>query len=159
MFIRPGLILAATISLLHPEAVNAVTTKTKFVCSLVGEGTHNGTNPTSTHQPGQQLYGTDLGWSFKQDDQVWMLFGDTWVHDDFICQAPAPGSDDSLGRITLAEDDDPEDCLDIEFPSGPTGEVLPIRVFDGPAELPMGALRTPITGWSDNDHPYGYFAS
>jgi hypothetical protein len=148
---------ATAAAILMPGAALATTASTQFVCSLVGEGTHNGTNPTSTHQSNLQLYGTDLGFSFKHRNRVWMLFGDTWVHDDFICQAPPPTSDDSLGRINLWQDDDPDDCLDIRFTAKPNGEAKPIRVIKGLTQVPMGALRTPITGWSDNVHPYGYF--
>lgn len=149
--------VAIAIATLMPNAALAVTASTNFICSLVGEGTHNGTNPTSAHQPNLQLHGTDLGFSFKHGNRVWMLFGDTWVHDDFICQVPAPVSDDAVGRINLWQDDDPDDCLDVHFPVNASDEVRPLRVFDGVTELPMGALRTPITGWSDNVHPYGYF--
>ena len=68
-----------------------------------------------------------------------MLFGDTWIDDDFICQAPPPKSDDSLGWISLSDDDDPDDCLDIRFPAQfPTGDVKPLRVFDGLTELNHG---------------------
>jgi hypothetical protein len=148
---------AAAGALLAPGAALAAGASSQIICSLVGEGTHNGTNPTSNHQPNLHLYGTDLGFSFKHKNQVVMLFGDTWIEDDFICQPP-PLSDDSLGRIFLSEDDDPDDCLDIRFPQRFNGDVKPIRVFDGLTELNMGALRTPITGWSDNVHPYGYFA-
>jgi hypothetical protein len=157
---RPNiLILAAAAAIaLTPTAGRAVSAKSSFICSLVGEGAHNGTNPTSNHQPNLKLYGTDLGFSFRHGRNVFMLFGDTWIDDDFICQPP-PTSDDSLGWITLYLDDDPEDCLDIRFPAKfPSGKVKPLRVLDGPTELSMGAFRTPITGWSDNRRPYGYFA-
>jgi len=158
-FIRRGAasVLAITVLLAFPIAGSAVTASSDFICSLVGEGAHNGTNPTGTHQPNLKLYGTDLGFSFKFRNRVMMLFGDTWIEDDFICQPP-PLSDDALGWITLSQDDDPDDCLDIHFPAEiKSGEVKPLRVFDGGTEVQMGAFRTPITGWSDNRRPYGYF--
>jgi hypothetical protein len=156
---RHDLVLAAATAaaVLAPTAGLAVSASSELVCSLVGEDAHNGTNPTSGHQPNLKLYGTDLGISFRQGRTVFMLFGDTWIEDDFICQPP-PLSDDSLGWISLPLDDDPDDCLDIRFPAEiVSGEVKPLRVFDGLTELNMGALRTPITGWSDNRRPYGYF--
>ncbi len=148
--------VTAAALILAPGAALAAGASSQFICSLVGEGTHNGTNPTSSHQPNLKLYGTDLGFSFLHRGQVYMLFGDTWIHDDFICQPP-PLSDDSVARFRLSQDDDPEDCLDLHFPTRLNGEVRPIRVLDGSTELNMSAFRTPLTGWSDNVHPYGYF--
>ena len=147
---------AAAAIILAPGAALAAGASSQFICSLVGEGTHNGTNATSSHQPNLHLYGTDLGFSFKQGRNVLMLFGDTWNEDDFICQ-PQPQSDDALGWINLSEDHDPEDCLDIRFPTVRRGTLKPLRVFEGNTELYMGAFHTPITGWSDNRNPYGYF--
>ena len=149
-------LVAAVAFFLLPSAELAVGANSQLVCSLVGEGTHNGTNATSAHQPNLQLYGTDLGFSFKHRSRVIMLFGDTWNEADFICQPP-PQSDDSIGWISLFRDSDPDDCLDIRFPASYKGRLKPLRVFEGNTELNMGAFRTPITGWSDNRHPYGYF--
>jgi hypothetical protein len=154
---RGAAAVAAALALLAPIAALAAGASSSFVCKLVGEGTHNGTNPASSHQPNLRLYGTDLGFSFKHGRRVYLLFGDTWNEANFICQPPAL-SDDSLGWINLAHDDDPDDCLDIHFPADRRGALKPLRVFDGLTELNMGAFRTPITGWSDNRDPYGYFS-
>ena len=149
------LILAFTIltmSITHARAAS-----TSFICSLVGAGTHNGSKPTSTHQPKLKLYGTDLGFSFKHKNETILLFGDTWNTSNSICQAPKL-SDDALGRINLSKDSNPDDCLDIHFPTNSSGDLHPLRVLKNNIELNMGALRTPITGWSDNINPYGYFS-
>lgn len=152
---RPIICLASAAALFILPAGEAGATST-FICSLVGEGAHNGTNPTANHQRKLKLFGTDLGFSFRHDGDVMMLFGDTWNEDDFICQSPDL-SDDALGVVQLSRDSDPDDCLDIRFPARFKRHLKPLRVFDGPTELNMGAFRTPITGWSDNDSPYGYF--
>ena len=148
------IVLAA--GLLAPAAAGAITFANQRICTLVGEGAHNGTTATSNHQPGLRLYGTDLGFSFRHRQRMVMLFGDTWIEDDAICP-PLPPSDDSVGWFFLGDDDDPEDCLDLRFHTDATGAARPIRVFKNGAQLPMGPLRTPITGWSDNRRAYGYF--
>jgi hypothetical protein len=142
---------------LTPATTEVASAQSKLVCPLVGEGTHNGTNATSGHQPNLKLFGTDLGFSYRHGRDIFMLFGDTWNEADFICK-PAPVSDDSLGWISLKQDSDPEDCLDIRFPTKGKSSLRPLRVFKNGGELDMGAFRTPITGWSDTRRPYGYFS-
>lgn len=149
--------LAVAVALVALNAACTLEADTEYVCSLVGEGTHNGTNATSNHQQDLTLYGTDLGFSFRHRRHVVMLFGDTWAEEDAICKPP-PVSDDSLGWIDLAEDHDPDDCLDLRFPTDDDGVFRPIQVLENGVPLPMGAFRTPITGFSDHTSIYGYFA-
>lgn len=151
-FLR-GALLA--VMLLTPALGHAFTADNQFICTLVGEGAHNGTNATSNHQPNLQLYGTDLGFSFRHRHRLVMLFGDTWVQDNAICSPPP--SDDSVGFFFLGQDTNPDDCLDLRFRTDAANGARPIRVFKDGVQLPMGALRTPLTGWSDNRRPYGYF--
>lgn len=149
-------IAALAVGLLAPASAQALDANNQFICTLVGAGAHNGTNPTSNHQPDLQLYGTDLGLSFRHRHRLVMLFGDTWVQDNAICSAPP--SDDSVGAMFLGLDNDPDDCLDLRFRKDAGNGARPIRVLKNGVQLPMGALRTPITGWSDNRRAYGYFS-
>lgn len=149
-------VAAFAVTLLAPALAHAVDADNQFICTLVGDGAHNGTNPTSNHQPNLQLYGTDLGFSFRHRNRLVMLFGDTWVQDNAICLAPPP-SDDSVGALFLGIDNNPDDCLNLRFRMDAANGARPIRVFKNGVQLPMGALRTPITGWSDNRRAYGYF--
>lgn len=149
-------IAALAAGLLAPASAHALDASNQFICTLVGEGAHNGTNPTSNHQPDLQLYGTDLGLSFRHRSRLIMLFGDTWVQENAICSPPP--SDDSVGAMYLGLDNDPDDCLDLRFFTDAGNGARPIRVFKNDVQLPMGALRTPITGWSDNRRVYGYFS-
>ncbi|MDC0719199.1 DUF4185 domain-containing protein [Nannocystis bainbridge] len=149
----PALVIA---SCLFSSPAWAVQTDTELVCLLVGKDYHNGTDPTSAHQPDLRLFGTDLGFSFRHDDSVVMLFGDTWIEEDFICEPPS-FTDDSLAFIDLAEDDDPEDCLDLVFPTDLADVPLPIEVWQSGVLQNMGPLRTPLTGFSDGRQLYGMF--
>lgn len=147
---------AIALSLISTPAA-AVQTDTDLVCLLVGKDYHSGTDATGTHQPNIELFGTDLGFSFRHDDSVVLLFGDTWIEEEFICDAPSL-TDDTLGVIDLAADSDPDDCLDIEFPLDMSGDVRPIQVRQGGLVQNMGPLRTPLTGFSDGRQMYGLFS-
>ncbi|MEM7427896.1 MAG: DUF4185 domain-containing protein [Pseudomonadota bacterium] len=141
---------------LFAQTIAETSASTELVCPLVGQGAHNGTNPTSDHQPDLNLFGTDLGFSFRHGKHLMMLFGDTWHKPDAIC-GPELSSDDVVGWIKLSEEDNPDNCLDIHFPVDDADTVRNLKVIHGGQEQPMGALRTPHAGWSDHQNLYGIF--
>jgi hypothetical protein len=123
---------------------------TNVVCGLVGDGRHN----PATLQPNLNVWGTDLGFTTQLGDEIYAFFGDTWTQEALPCTGTEPGyenADDLLGVIDA--DANPNQCLDIAFEA--TGNDFdPIRVFDGGAELPMAALRTPQAPFSDGNDLY-----
>ena len=101
------------------------------ICQLTGD-TDRELNQPTLNQTGSRfgVFGTDLGFSFPFGGQLYFLFGDTvGLH-----------AGDS---IAYSSDDDPEDCLQLQFVTGPDGRYLPPKVPGislGPFEVPTGAF-------------------
>ena len=104
---------------------------TQKICQLTGDTDRELNQPTH-NQTGAKygVLGTDLGFSFPFDNRFYFLFGDTvGLH----------GGD----SIAYSQDTDPEDCLQLQFVTGPDGRYLPPKVpgvsLDA-FEVPMGGL-------------------
>jgi hypothetical protein len=143
-------------------AAQSVVGETQILATLAGR--------FATPSPGQEnirFYGTDLGWSFEHQGQLWILFGDTYP--DWLGGSLEPTADDALAKISLA--DFPNgDAVDRFIaahpaPSGQpgwraaappldvtrnrSGHAAPVRVtYDG-AVLNTGIGFTPIAGFSN----------
>lgn len=113
------------------------------------------------------FYGTDLGWTFVHDDELWVLFGDTWS--SFFGIGIQPEADDTLGKISLRDFPD-GDAVERWVKQHPgkfgfplwqagappvrvavdeKGAPKPIRpVRDGKA-LTLGPALTPMAGFSN----------
>jgi hypothetical protein len=142
-------------------------TTTSLHCLLVGgpinRGLAGGGHPVflsylnpQTNQPHLRLTGTDLGFAFIHQDTNIMLFGDTWP-------LPTLNCDDSLATFPTPERGA---CPTLTFPSESEPEeslpVRPIMVYyrDASGEQTpyhMGALKTPLTGFSSGEAAYGIF--
>jgi hypothetical protein len=121
--------------------------------TLAGEG--------APQQPrGVHLYGTDLGWTFSHRDDLYILFGDSWSDETFVCSVLSDGlptNDDSQGTLPRTyRSGVPHVSFETERGSL---DYSPIRVSRNGAQLPMGANRTPLTGFSDGERPIGVFES
>src|SRR4029077_3353721 len=129
------------------------------LCSLIGP---------STHSPG--IFGTDLGFTVRDphdEGRLAILFGDTWARAGGACQYPVLGSDDlqawlpasrpSVLRAGPPAADAASACQSLGYahtdPEAPTSWPR-IRLFDGDAVLDTGALRTPITAFSDGQRVF-----
>jgi hypothetical protein len=142
-------------------------TTTSLHCLLVGgpinRGLAGGGHPVflsylnpQTSQPHLRLIGTDLGFAFTHQGSNIILFGDTWP-------LPTTAYDDSLATFPTPERGA---CPILTFPSeAEPPESLPVRPImvyrrDAAGErtpYPMGALKTPLTGFSSGDAAYGIF--
>jgi hypothetical protein len=133
------------------------------LCTLIGP---------STHSPG--IYGTDLGFTAKDPNdanRLAILFGDTWARAGGACQYPVIGSDDlqawlpasrpSVLRAGRPEPDSTQACRVLGYahtdPKTPTSWPR-IRLFDGDALLDTGALRTPVTAFSDGQRLFAIYS-
>lgn len=108
-------------------------------------------------QPHLRLVGTDLGFAFAHEGTNIILFGDTWP-------LPTFPQDDSLATFPSTRRNS---CPVLTFPSQrfppASRPVKPIRVFHmvSPGHwsaYPMGALKTPLAGFSSGDKAYGIFS-
>jgi hypothetical protein len=104
---------------------------TSKICQLTGDTDRETGRPTLNRTGSRYgVFGTDLGFSFPFGDRLFFLFGDTvGVH-----------AGDS---IAYSSDNDPEDCLELKFVTGPDGRYLPPKVPGvslGPFEVPTGAF-------------------
>lgn len=80
------------------------------------------------------LYGTDLGWSFKHGNKLWMLFGDSWgERERYFIGAPVTLSDDALGFISLDEFGD-GDSVEAHIRSNPLFAELGWRAAKAPEQ-------------------------
>ena len=67
---------------------------TQAIASVVGRFS----TPPAT-QPRRRFYTSDLGWAFQHNDELWMLFGDSWTSGLGI--PIGRDADDVLGKVSL----------------------------------------------------------
>lgn len=120
-------------------------TSTNVQCNWLGApaGSLTYKNPAAA-QPWLDLAGTDLGFSFAHGGQSMVLFGDTWPTSSWT-------NDDVLATFTGTDA-----CPTLTFPSV-GNKPKNIAVLDGTKSLPMGALHTPVAGFSTVSDAYGIF--
>lgn len=103
------------------------------------------------------FYGTDLGWTFVHGDDLWVMFGDTWL--TFISNEIAEDADDALGKISL-KDFPNGDAVDRWVAAHPAGVFAPrwhalaptLRIEVGPDRLPI-PMRPSLDGVSKTSGP------
>lgn len=123
--------------------VHYVPGSSRKICQLTGEIDRERQQPTLNQTESRfGVRGTDLGSSFEHNGRVYFLFGDT------------------IGRhggdsIAFSEDADPEDCVALQFVTGPDGLYLPPRV----PGIRLGAFEVPTGGFSHNGKMYVFFTT
>jgi len=142
-------------------------TTTTLHCLLVGgpvnRGLAGGGHPVflnylnpQTNQPHLRLIGTDLGFAFMHQGSNIMLFGDTWplptaAYDDSLATFPTPERG-ACPILTFPSESEPPESLPVRpimvYHRDIAGEWTPYH---------MGALKTPLTGFSSGDAAYGIF--
>lgn len=78
-----------------PQVTGPVNTK------VLGETTIMATVAGPVRERHLPFYGTDLGWAFAHGDDLWVMFGDTWL--TWISNELAEDADDALGKISLKD--------------------------------------------------------
>jgi hypothetical protein len=92
--------------------------------------------PAST-QPRLRFYGADLGWTFKHGDELWTLFGDSWVSGWGIPLGFE--ADDALGRVSLRDFPD-GDAVERWIAAHPSADArTPWRAAAPPLEIAVDA--------------------
>jgi hypothetical protein len=115
-----------------------------------------------------ELYGTDLGWTFKHEGRLWVLFGDAWRMSDSV---PGMMADDAFAQISL--DDYPTGTsveawtrahpapagepawraagptLDLALTNGPKSAFAPTTVWRDRSQLNTGPMLTPMAAFSN----------
>ncbi len=113
------------------------------VCQLTGEFDRERQQPTLNRTESRfGVRGTDLGASFEHNGRIYFLFGDT--------QGRRGGD-----SIAYSEDTNPEDCVALQFVTGPDGLYLPPRV----PGIRLGAFEVPTGGFSHNSKMYVFFTT
>lgn len=125
-------------------------------------GTLAGTGAGTPQPAGVQIYGTDLGWTFTHDDQLFVLFGDTWRDQSSVCSIVAtgwPSNDDAEGRMPLSWQPSDQSMPPVTYlqPPGVSNAFSAIQVLRDGISLNMGLDRTPLTGFSDGQQAVGAF--
>ncbi|MET0389388.1 MAG: hypothetical protein ABW321_25665 [Polyangiales bacterium] len=110
---------------------------------------------------GVQFYGTDLGWTFRHENQLVTLFGDSWRDQNSVCAIATTGlptNDDALAIMPLERPSGVPELVVITQ-HGAQGAFEPIELMRDGVRLAMGLDRTPLTGFSDGVRPIGVFQS
>jgi len=150
-------ILCTPITVVFSRAASQTSDPPVLLGTLAGEAA------PSTAQ-GVKLYGTDLGWTFVHDSQLYILFGDSWREENSVC---------SIAKGALPINDDVQATLPMTPPSesGPVPQLSivtdprapqafrAITVLRDGASLDMGLNRTPLAGFSDGEHAVAVFES
>ncbi len=129
--------------------VRYVPQSTQKICQLTGELDRERNQPTlNKTQSRFGLAGTDLGSSFTHDEKLYFLFGDTLGRGR---DERSPGDD----SIAYSEDSNPEDCLTLQFITGPNGPYLSPTV----PGISLRGLEVPTGGFSYNGKIYIIFTT
>ena len=117
-----------------PASVRSIDGSTRKVCQLTGDTDRQAGVPTGNQTDRRYgVWGTDLGASFEHDGRLVVLFGDT--------VGARPGDRDVLA---FSDDVDPDDCVDLEFPTAADGAFRPFEV----PGVSQGAFEVPTGGFS-----------
>lgn len=124
----------------------------------------------STRAPAQEsmrFYATDLGWAFSHRNELWLMFGDSWLDERAI--APRNDADDVLGKVSLSDFPD-GDAVErwLRAHPAPAGRprwhaaaptlhyvtdsalrVTPLRPVRNGLPLSLGPALTPVAGFSN----------
>jgi hypothetical protein len=125
------------------SVVRRATVGTRKICQFTGNTDRELNQPTH-NQTGTKygVLGTDLGFSFPFDNRLYFLFGDTvGLH----------GGD----SIAYSQDTDPEDCLQLQFVTGPDGRYMPPKV----PSVSLDAFEVPIGGLGVGQKIYVFFTT
>lgn len=138
---------------IRPPSINSVpipvVTKPEVIGTLVG--------PDATYtNPNLRVYGTDMGTTFEHKGRHFVLFGDTWPNETFICDTRAPSNDDTIATIPL---DYPGHIPSLEFftQSNTPTEASLIHLYRGNDSLDLGFGLIPVIGFSDGDNAFAFF--
>lgn len=128
---------------------SSVITTPEVIGTLVG--------PDATYvNANLRVYGTDMGSTFVHKGKHFVLFGDTWPDDSFICENFAPSNDDTIGTIPL---DYPGRVPTVDFftqSDSPTEASL-IHLYRGDDSMSLGFGLIPMIGFSDGVNAYAFF--
>ncbi len=126
-----------------------IVTKPEVIGTLVG--------PDATYvNAGLRVYGTDMGSTFVHKGRHFVLFGDTWPDETFICENLSPSNDDTIATIPL---DYPGQVPSLDFytqSNAPTEASL-VHLYRGNDSLSLGFGLIPIIGFSDGVHAFAFF--
>jgi hypothetical protein len=119
------------------------------ICQLTGEFDRERKAPTLNMTESRfGLRGTDLGASFEHNQRIYFLFGDTIP----VERRRSLFADDS---IAYSEDTNPDDCLTLQFVTGPDGR------YQSP-EVPgirLKSFEVPTGGFSYGNKLYVFFTT
>ena len=119
------------------------TGSTKKICQLTGDTDRELNEPTLNQTYSRfGVSGTDLGSSFKYDGKLYLLFGDT---------VGAHGGK----SIAFTRDTDPDNCLSLQFVTGPDGLYLPPTV----PGISLAPYDVPVSGFGAQGSMYVVFTT
>ncbi|MFI5307170.1 MAG: hypothetical protein ACHQ53_07460, partial [Polyangiales bacterium] len=103
---------------------------------------------------GLHLYGTDLGFSYEHQGNLFLMFGDTLPTPDDICNEQH--NDDTIASIPKEfAGSVPEVTFTTQQDS--PDDFVPIQLMRGTESLKLGFGQAPLTAWSDGGHVYAVF--
>ena len=139
---------AGTRSTQQGATVRYVLSSSQKICQLTGEFDRQRQQPTLNRTKSRfGVVGTDLGSSFEHQGRIYFLFGDTIGE-----RREGSPSDDS---IAYSEDTNPEDCVALNFVTGPDGRYLSPRI----PGIRLRAFEVPTGGFSSNGVMYVFFTT
>jgi hypothetical protein len=132
--------------------------KTEFLGSFAGVGAT--LHPDNAAPKRVEFYGTDLGFTYRHDDRIQILFGDSWAIENYAPIEASTGAtfDDAFGTIDLEEWADPSRIA--------PGNVPPILLGQNPGTTETAAIdpghvmdlgKTPMGGFSNGSREFGIF--
>jgi hypothetical protein len=132
--------------------------KTELLGSFAGVGAT--LHPDNAAPQRVEFYGTDLGFTYQHDDQIQILFGDSWAIENYapIEASTGPTFDDAFGTIDLKEWPDSSRIA--------PGTVPPILLGQNPGTTEAAAIdpghvmdlgKTPMGGFSNGSREFGIF--
>lgn len=128
----------------QPLSVRYVPGSSQKVCQVTGESDTERQQPTLNRTASRfGVGGTDLGASFEHQGRMYFLFGDT------IGRRPGGGAD----SVATSDDNDPEDCLALEFITERPGLYLPLRV----PGVSLEDFEVPTGGFGAHGKIYVFF--
>jgi hypothetical protein len=127
--------------------VRYVPGSSRKVCQLTGEFDRERQQLTLNQTESRfGVVGTDLGSSFEYNGRTYFLFGDT------TGRSERGTSDDS---IAYSQDTNPDDCVALEFITGPNRQYLSPQV----PEISLRGFEVPAGGFSAQGKMYVFFTT
>lgn len=101
-----------------------------------------------------RLYGTDLGFTFEHDGQLFVMFGDTLANPDFICNDQP--NDDTLATLPNAYEGGVPEVSFMQQADSPD-DFNRLHLMRGSTSLVLGFGKAPLTAFSDGARVFAIF--